>query len=217
MTLDLTDEGIETSSGTAKSTTSAEKSVAPEPDRSDAASDTRRGRRSVAVPLVTLGWSAAVTVAILVAFVASGFLIAARDDLADRDATAGHRAHAEQVATDYAVGASTVNYTDFGAWVTRLKAETAPALATKFDASAPKLQDLLVPLKWTSTGTPIAAKVMSEQDGTYRVNVFVNVTSTNAQNPEGVQTTVTYNVTVDRNADWKVTDVGGMDGALPLK
>lgn len=26
-----------------------------------------------------------------------------------------------------------------------------------------------------------------------------------------------YNVTVDKNSDWKITDVGGVDGALPMK
>lgn len=29
--------------------------------------------------------------------------------------------------------------------------------------------------------------------------------------------TVTYDVTVDSGAGWKITDVGGMDGALPLR
>ncbi|WP_328408842.1 hypothetical protein [Nocardia sp. NBC_00403] len=63
--------------------------------------------------------------------------------------------------------------------------------------------------------TPITAKVMSEQDGIFKVNVFVNVSSTNAQSPEGAQTSVTYNVTLDKNSGWKITDVGGVDGALP--
>ncbi|MEV6275235.1 hypothetical protein [Nocardia sp. NPDC051832] len=176
-----------------------------------------RANRSVAVPVTTLAWSGAVAVPVVVSVLLGGYLLSARNELADRTAAAADQAHAEQVATDYAVGASKVDFADFGAWVIRLKANTAPALATKFDASAPKLQDLLVPLKWTSSGTPIAARVQREQNGAYTVNVFVNVTSTNAQSPEGAQTTVTYNVTVDRNADWKVTDVGGMDGALPLK
>ncbi|AYF79022.1 hypothetical protein D7D52_14195 [Nocardia yunnanensis] len=159
----------------------------------------------------------AVAVLAIAAVTLAGFLIAARRDLSHRDARAGDDRHAEQVATDYAVGASTVNFADFTSWVGRLKANTVPALANKFDSSAPKLQDILTPLKWTSTAAPITAKVVSESGGVYKVDVFVNVTSTNAQNPDGAQTTVTYNVTVDRGSDWKVTDVGGMDGALPLK
>ncbi|WP_280493168.1 hypothetical protein [Nocardia asiatica] len=43
-----------------------------------------------------------------------------------------------------------------------------------------------------------------------------DVNSTDAQTPDGGQTTVTYNVTVG-GAGWKITDVGGMEGALPLK
>ena len=74
-----------------------------------------------------------------------------------------------------------------------------------------------MPLKWTSTGAAIDATVASEAGGIYKVNVFLNVTSTSAQTPQGAQTTVTYNVTIDSNANWQITDVGGMDGALPVK
>ena len=68
-------------------------------------------------------------------------------------------------------------------------------------------------MKWTA---PITAKVMSKQGGICKVDVLVNVSSTNAKNPEGASTTVTYNVTLDKNSDWKITDVGGVDGALPV-
>ncbi|MBL1074249.1 hypothetical protein JK358_07550 [Nocardia sp. 2] len=173
--------------------------------------------RTIAVSVSTLAWSAALAVVTTLAIVLGVLLILARGDLSDRDRTAADIDRAEQVAGDYAVGAATVNYADFASWVGRLKANTAPALANKFDSTAPSLQQILDPLKWTSTASPISAKVESETNGVYQVNVFVNVTSTNAQNPEGGQTTVTYRVTVDRNADWKITDVGGMDGALPLK
>lgn len=173
--------------------------------------------RAVSVPVRTLAWSAAVAVPTIAALVLGVQLVSARDDLSARAAAAADNAHAEQVASDYAVGASTVNFADFDSWVARLKKNTAPALATKFESTAPKLQDLLTPLKWTSTGSPISAKVVSESAGVYKVNVFVTVSSTNAQNPDGARTTVTYNVTVDRTADWKISDVGGLDGALPLK
>ncbi|MGW0179845.1 hypothetical protein [Nocardia sp. NPDC003345] len=141
----------------------------------------------------------------------------ARGDLADRDQQAADDRQAEQVATDYAVGAATVNFRDLDAWIAGLKKNTTPQLGGKFDETAPELEQILVPLQWTSTAQPIAAKVMSEQDGVYQVNVFVDVTSTNAQNPDGAQTTVTYTVSVDENAGWQITDVGGVDGALPIK
>ncbi|RJO78883.1 hypothetical protein D5S18_04345 [Nocardia panacis] len=145
------------------------------------------------------------------------FLRDARSDLragADRDS---NNHHAEQVATDYAVGAATVSYRDVPGWVGKLKAGTSTELAGKFEQTAPQLQQLLVPLQWTSTATPITAKVVSDQGGIYKVNVFVDVTATNAQNPQGKQSTATYNVTVNRDQGWKITDVGGVDGALPVK
>ncbi|WP_406231314.1 hypothetical protein [Nocardia sp. NBC_01009] len=181
------------------------------------ASKTDAAPRSISLPVTTVAWAAATTALTILAVTLAGFLFAARGDLAERDRVAADNRHAEQIATDYAVGAATVNYAEFASWVGRLKQNTAPALANKFDATAPKLQELLTPLKWASTGSPITAKILSERDGVYRVTVFVTVSSTNAQNPAGAQTTVTYNITVDRGSDWKITDVGGLDGTLPVK
>ncbi|MEU1995560.1 hypothetical protein ABZ511_14010 [Nocardia gamkensis] len=161
--------------------------------------------------------AAALIAAVAAMGVFAALWLSTRSQLGDRDATAAAARRAEQVATDYAVGASTINFQDYNAWVTKLKANTSAPLANKFDATAPKLQEILVPLKWSSTATPINAVVTSENGGVYKVNVFLNVNSTNAQTPDGGQTTVTYNVTVDAGAGWKITDVGGMDGALPLK
>ncbi|MGX1806101.1 hypothetical protein ACWIGI_10345 [Nocardia sp. NPDC055321] len=154
---------------------------------------------------------------IVTSCVLGGFLWSARSELnSQNDRTADER-RAEQVATDYAVGASSINYQDVDPWLVKLKANTAPQLANKFDATAPKLQQLLVPLKWTSTSSAIDAAVASETNGIYKVNVFLNVTSTSAQTPDSTQTTVTYTVTVDKNSSWQITDVGGMEGALPSR
>ncbi|MFE3229392.1 hypothetical protein [Nocardia sp. NPDC059228] len=141
----------------------------------------------------------------------------ARSDIADRDAKAADDRHATQVATDYALGASVIDYHDTKAWLDKLKTDTTPQLAAKFDATAPQLEQILLPLQWTSKATPIDANVMSESGGIYKVDVFLNVTSTSAQTPQGGQTTVTYTLTIDRNAGWKITDVGGLGGALPVK
>ncbi|UFS99049.1 hypothetical protein [Nocardia huaxiensis] len=204
---------LEKSSDAEDSGTAAESGT---PNRSGSAA-AAPATRTVSIPVSTLAWSVALAAVTVIAIVLGVLLLNARGEISDRDALAADHLHAEQVASDYAVGAATVNYADFASWVGRLKANTAPALANKFDSTASSLQQILDPLKWSSTASPISAKVVSETDGVYNVNVFVNVTSTNAQNPEGGQTTVTYSVTVDRNADWKITDVGGMDGALPLK
>lgn len=174
----------------------------------------RPGTVSIRVSSLVRGALIAVLAAAAVVFAVLYFT--ARGDLAARDERAAGDRHAEQVATEYAVGAATVNFQDLDAWIGNLKKNTTQQLAGKFAETAPKLEQILVPLRWTSTAAPITAKVMSEQDGTYQVNVFVNVTSTNAQNPDGTQTTVTYTVTVDENSEWKITDVGGVDGALPM-
>ncbi|WP_280255452.1 hypothetical protein [Nocardia wallacei] len=141
----------------------------------------------------------------------------ARNQLRERDAIAAAEKRAEAVASEYAVGASNIDYQNFDGWVRNLKSNTSPTLANKFDVTAPQLQDILLPLKWSSQATPITATVKSENAGVYVVNVFLNVTSKSAQTPEGAQTTVTYTVTVDKNSNWKVTDVGGVDAALPVK
>jgi len=176
-----------------------------------------QSRRTVSFSLSTIAWIATTAILVVAVTVLAVMMSTARNDLAARDDAAADAQHAEQVATDYAVGAATVRFDDFDAWIGRLKVDTAPALANKFDATAPKLQEILTPLQWTSTATPIAAKVMSEDGGIYRVDVFLNVNSTNIQNPDGAQTTVTYTITIDQESDWNITDVGGMDAALPKK
>ncbi|MFF2549486.1 hypothetical protein ACFVUS_00750 [Nocardia sp. NPDC058058] len=176
-----------------------------------------RPARTIAVPLSTMITAAVLATLVIIAGVFAALWISARGDLSDNTATAAANEHAEQVATDYAVGAATIDYKDVNSWFAKLKANTTPVLANKFDATAPKLQEILVPLKWTSTASPIAAKVASNSGGIYKVNVFVNVNSTSAQSPDGGLTTVTYSVTIDTNSGWKISDVGGMDGALPRK
>ncbi|GAB4583605.1 hypothetical protein [Nocardia sp. IFM 10818] len=171
--------------------------------------------KTVQLKLSTLAFAAAAVLLVGALVATTTLWLSARGELSDRDAKAADEQHAEQVATDYSVGASNINFSDLNSWTARLKANTTPTLANKFDATAPKLQEILVPLKWTSSATPVTAKVVGHDNGVYQVNVFLNVTSTNAQNPEGVQTTVTYNVTVDPANGWKVADVGGMNLALP--
>jgi Mce-associated membrane protein len=161
---------------------------------------------------------AAILVFAVATCVTTALWLSARGDLREREQIAADERHAEQIATDYALGASTIDFQDLDSWVTRLKANTIAELGNKFDATAPKLREILIPLKWTSSAQPLAARVTTtEAGGVYHVSVFLDVDSTNAQSPDGGRMTVTYNVTVDRNAGWKVTDVGGMEGALPVR
>ncbi|KAA8886092.1 hypothetical protein F3087_26150 [Nocardia colli] len=184
---------------------------------SDTAPTTSTRDRSVSIEIPTLIRGAVITVLVLAVVVLSVFLVLARGELADDRAAAADDRHAEQVATDYAVGASTINYADINTWIGKLKANTAPALAGKFDTVGPKMGELLTPLKWTSTATPVAAKVTARNNGVYTVNAFVSLTISNVQNPQAGQVTATYTVTVDQHSGWQITEVGGMNQALPLK
>ncbi|WP_067574710.1 hypothetical protein [Nocardia acidivorans] len=194
----------------------AEAAAASAPERSETpVAVTPEAPKTVSLKLSSLVTAAAAVLLIGALITVSVLWVNSRGQLSDRDAAEAAAQRAEQVATDYSVGASNINFSDLNSWTGRLKANTTPRLADKFDATAAKLQEILVPLKWTSSATPVTAKVMSHENGVYQVNVFLNVTSTNAQNPQGVQTTVTYNVAVDPANGWKVADVGGMNLALP--
>ncbi|WP_280263475.1 hypothetical protein [Nocardia abscessus] len=177
----------------------------------------RKVPRRVAIHLSTAIAVVLNIVAVASITVLTVLLVSARGELAGRDARAADEDHSKQVAMDYAVGASTIDYRDTKAWYTKLKANTTPELAGRFDATAPQLDQILMPLQWTSTAHPITAVVTSTSSGIYKVNAFLNVTSTSVQTPQGGQTTVTYALTIDKNSGWKITEVGGLDGALPMK
>ncbi|WP_405492774.1 hypothetical protein [Nocardia sp. NBC_00511] len=172
---------------------------------------------SLAIKLSTLITGLTITGLVAVACLFAGLYFSADGKLSERDARVADADHAEQTALDYAVGASTIDYRNAKAWFDTLAANTTPQLAAKFAATAPQLEQLLLPLQWTSKAVPISAAVTSESNGIYKVNAFLTVTSTSAQTPAGTQTTVTYALTVDKNSGWKITDVGGLDGALPGK
>ncbi|MFD3507360.1 hypothetical protein [Nocardia sp. NPDC058666] len=172
---------------------------------------------TVAVRVSSLVGGAAIAVLAIVAVVLGVLLGSARSEVTDMRDQAADNAKAEQIALDYSVGSASLNYTDVNAWVGKLKAGTSPELSAKFDATGAKLEQIIVPLKWTSSATPITAKVLSHEDGVYKVAAFVDVSTTNAQNPDGLRNTVTYNITVDSGKNWQIADVGSADGTLPLK
>ncbi|MFB7873710.1 hypothetical protein ACFC06_00550 [Nocardia sp. NPDC056064] len=134
----------------------------------------------------------------------------ARAELSARDIALADQQRAREVATAYAVSASTIDYQHIDAWTTDLKANTSAQLTSKFVATAPQLHDILVPLQWKSTATPIAATVTDGANGIYQVSVFLDVQSSSVQAPEGVKSTVTYTVSVDPAGGWTVTDIGGL-------
>ncbi|MEV6071390.1 hypothetical protein AB0L82_33000 [Nocardia sp. NPDC052001] len=195
----------------------AETASSTEDSAPDSTKATPKDDSARQIQLSTVLAGVVVTVLVVCAGVFATLWLSARGDLHDRDGRAADDKHAQQIATDYALGASTIDSKNLKAWFDKLKTDTTPQLAAKFDATAPQLEQILMPLQWTSNATPITAVVTSAADGIRKVSVFVNVTSTSAQNPQGSQTTVTYALTIDQHADWKITDVGGLDTALPGK
>ncbi|MGW0037010.1 hypothetical protein [Gordonia sp. NPDC003376] len=175
----------------------------------------RLSDRTIGLPQMAMG----VTAAGLVAAVGVLGYVAA-DQSSQMDAmrsAAADGSHAEQVALDYATGAANMNFKDLPAWNTALTAHTTPELTAKLKEAASSMEQVIVPLQWTSTARPIAASVKSHNGDVYVVNAFVAVTTKNAQAPDGVQSTASYTVTLDSAQDWQITDVGGVDGALAPK
>ncbi len=125
--------------------------------------------------------------------------------------------HAEKVALDYATGAAQMDYNDLAAWNKRLTSGTSKELSAKLTDAATAMEQVIVPLQWKSTSSPVASTVKSHDGDVFVVAAFVSVNTKNAQAPDGVQSTASYTVTVDRSRDWLITDVGGVDAAVGQK
>ncbi|MET8776886.1 hypothetical protein ABZV58_17935 [Nocardia sp. NPDC004654] len=191
-------------------------------DADDAPAGEERAAAAAPPRTVSLRWSTLATGTTITALLIATAVLAvlytsARTTLADRDRREADHRHAEQLATDYALGASTIDYRDVKAWTHRLSQGTTPELAAKFDATAPQLEQVLLPLQWVSTANPLSSTVVSESGGLYKVNTYLTVNSSNVQHPDGAQTTVTYSLTIDRNSGWKISEVGGLQNAIAVK
>ncbi|MFD6196479.1 hypothetical protein ACFWE3_07200 [Mycobacteriaceae bacterium NPDC060252] len=138
----------------------------------------------------------------------------ARAALASMQNASNARQRAEQIALDYSRGAADMDYKDVQAWTKRLTANTSPELTKKLKDAATSMEQIIVPLQWVSTPTPITSAVRSERDGTFVVNSFLSVLTKNVQAPNGVQSTATYTVTINSKDNWIITDVGGVDSAM---
>lgn len=124
---------------------------------------------------------------------------------------------AEQIALEYAVNAAAMNYQDLNGWKVNLVKGTSPELNDKLSKAATSMQQLLVPLQWTSTSKPLAAKVRSDVNGVYVVDTFVSVLTKTTQAPDNLQSTATYSITIDSNNNWLITDVGGISAVVAGK
>lgn len=142
------------------------------------------------------------------------------DSRRELDATtraSANDAHAEKVALDYAVNAAAMSYQDLNSWKVKLVAGTSPELNDKLTKAATSMEQILVPMQWTSTAKPLTAKVRSVNNGVYVVDCFVAVQTKTIQAPEALQSTATYSVTLDSNNNWQITDVGGIGAVTGAK
>ncbi|MET9326169.1 hypothetical protein [Tsukamurella sp. NPDC003166] len=148
------------------------------------------------------------TVVVIALIVVSVLLVLQTRTLGSERDAAADRARAEQIASDYAVKAATMDYRDLTPWLNGVKEGTTPELSKKFDAIVDLMREVLTPLRLTSTGKASFAKTTSEVNGIYQVKVAVDVSSQNVQAPQGTVTTSTYSVTLDRNRSWVITEAG---------
>jgi hypothetical protein len=159
-----------------------------------------------------------VIAALVLAVAAFGWLyVDARHGLDAQSTQAANDAHAEKIALDYAVNAATMDFKDLQAWHVKLVAGTSPELTKKLTDAGTSMEQVLIPLQWSSTAQPLVAKVRSTTGGVYVVDSFVSVQTKTAQAPEALQSTATYSTTIDSNNDWQITDVGGIGSVMGPK
>ena len=192
--------------------TSTETTASTKREASAAASASQP--RQIAISVRSLAVGAALIALAAATIVFALLWMGARSDVSDRDAKASNEKRAEQISLDYAVGAATTDYQKLDEWFATLKKGTTSELAAKFDATSGSLKQILAPLGWKSTAQPITSVTKSENDGVYKVDAFVNVSSTSSQAPNGATTTVTYSITIDSKHDWQITDVGGLQSIV---
>ncbi|WP_156688356.1 hypothetical protein [Mycobacterium sp. Marseille-P9652] len=171
-------------------------------------------RLSVSVSLRGLLVAALVTVAVAAAATFGWLYFDARQQLAAQAHSAANNARAEKISLDYATAAAAMNFQDLNGWKSKLVAGTSPELKEKLTKAADSMEQILVPLQWTSTAQPLAAKVRSETAGIYVVDCFVGVQTKTVQAPDPLQSTATYSLTLDSNKNWQITDVGGISAVV---
>jgi Mce-associated membrane protein len=188
-----------------------------EPQAEDKPNDKKSVRLQVSISLRSF-LKAAVIVALVGAVgVLAWLYVGAQRKLDEQTRRSENNAHAEKVALDYAVNAAAMNFQDLNAWKVKLIAGTSPELKEKLTQAAASMEQILVPLEWSSTARPLAAKVRSVTGGAYVVDSFVGVLTKTVQSPDPLQSTATYSVTIDSAKNWQITDVGGIGSVVEPK
>lgn len=198
------------------STDVAPEHEASEPDTVTTPSSSRRNRRvgDYSINLRTAAVGATI-VAMIAGLIGLGWqLHVARSEINQNHTAAVTLERAEQIATDYATGAAEMDFRELPEWRGRLTQGTSPELTDRLTKASSSMEQIIAPLQWSSTATPIAASAQAGPNGTYLVDCFVSVMTKNTQAPEGIQSTATYKLTLDSRDDWKITEISGTDTAL---
>lgn len=178
---------------------------------------TKAESRQISISVRTLGFAALAAVAVAAAVIPSWLYFGERAKVNAQERQVANYHHAEQIALDYAAKAARIDYQDLDGWKKNLVDNTTPELGDKLAEAGTSMEQLLVPLQWNSTATPLVAKVRSDDNGIYVVDTFVGVNTKTMQAPEGLQSTATYSVTVDSNHDWQISEVGGIGSVVGPK
>lgn len=168
------------------------------------------GRRSINIGIRSLVVGAVITILLGAVATLAWLYISAHHQLDAQASESINRARAEKIALDYAVNAATMNFNDLKSWKAALVAGTSPELNGKLTEAAKSMEQIMIPLQWTSTAEPLVAKVRSNVDGRFVADCFVSVQTKTVQAAEALESTATYSVTIDSNNDWRITDVGGV-------
>lgn len=176
-----------------------------------------RRRRSISISVGSLAIAAVITLLAAAAGTFGWLFFGAQQKLDDQAMVSANDSRAEKMSLDYAVNAATMDFKDLQAWKVKLVAGTSPELNDKLTKAGVSMEQILVPLQWTSTAQPLVAKVRSTNGGIYVVDCFVSVQTKTVQAPEPLQSTATYSLTIDSNKNWEITDVGGIGSVIGPK
>jgi Mce-associated membrane protein len=195
----------------------AAESDSVEPQVEDKPDDKKSARLQLSISLRSFVITTVIVALVGAVGVLAWFYVGAQRKLDAQTRRSENNAHAEKVALDYAVNAAAMNFQDLNAWKVKLVAGTSPELKEKLTKAATEMEQILVPLQWTSTARPLVAKVRSDTGGAYVVDSFVSVQTKTVQAPEPLQSTATYSVTIDSAKNWQITDVGGIGAVVEEK
>jgi Mce-associated membrane protein len=186
-------------------------------DSDNAAKEKEFGKRQLSFSVRSLMVAAVIVVLVAAVGVLGWLYVGARSKLDEQARQSENDVRAEKVALDYAVNAAAMSYEDLKVWKEKLVAGTSPELKDKLTKAATSMEQILVPLQWTSTASPLAAKVVSKNGGAYVVDSFVTVLTKTMQAPDPLRSTATYSVTIDTNKNWQISDVGGIGAVVEQK